>query len=117
MPSPDEDWGYDVSGYLGVHPELGTLADMDELIAAAAERDIAILLDLVPNHSSSAHPWFTDARSSRDSAHRNYYVWADPPAGGGPPNNWVDATGDSAWTLDERTGQCYLHNFLPGQPD
>ena len=68
MPSPDLDWGYDVSDYLGVHPELGTLSDMDKLITEAADRDIAVVLDLVPNHTSSAHPWFTDARSARDSA-------------------------------------------------
>ena len=117
MPSPDEDWGYDVADYRGVHPELGTLGEMDQLIAAAAERDIAVVLDLVPNHTSSAHAWFADARSARAAAHRGYYVWADPAAGGGPPNNWVDATGASAWTLDAGTGQYYLHNFLPGQPD
>jgi alpha-glucosidase len=117
MPSSDRDWGYDVSDYLGVHPELGTLADMDKLIAEAASRGIAVLLDLVPNHTSSAHPWFADARSGRDSAHRSYYVWADPVTGGGPPNNWRDATGAPAWTLDDASGQYYLHNFLPGQPD
>jgi alpha-glucosidase len=117
MPSPDQDWGYDVADYLGVHPDLGTVADLDKLIAEAAGRGIAVLLDLVPNHTSDAHPWFADARSARDSAHRDYYVWADPAAGGGPPNNWVDAIGASAWTLDAATGQYYLHNFLPGQPD
>ena len=117
MPSPDLDWGYDVSDYLGVHPELGTLGDMDKLIAEAADRDIAVLLDLVPNHTSSAHSWFIDSRSGRDSAHRGYYVWADPAPGGGPPSNWVDAIGASAWTLDDDSGQYYLHNFLPGQPD
>ncbi len=81
MPSPDQDWGYDVSDYLGVHPELGTLADMDKLIAEAGQRGIKIVLDLVPNHTSSAHAWFADARSGRDSAHRGYYVWADPVPG------------------------------------
>ena len=122
MPSPDEDWGYDVSDYLGVHPDLGTLADMDKLIAEAGQRGISVVLDLVPNHTSSAHPWFIDARSGRGSAHRDYYVWADPvkgegEAGGGPPNNWLDATGAPAWTLDAASGQYYLHNFLPSQPD
>ena len=117
MPSPDEDWGYDVSDYTGVHPELGTLADLDALIAAAASRGIRVLLDLVPNHTSSAHPWFVDAASGRDSAHRGYYVWADPAPGGGPPNNWLDATGHSAWEWHAPTGQYYLHNFLVGQPD
>jgi alpha-glucosidase len=126
MPSPDQDWGYDVSDYLAVHPELGTLADMDKLIAEAGQRGIKVVLDLVPNHTSSAHAWFTDARSGRDSAHRSYYVWADPvkgeseggmAGGGAPPNNWRDATGGSAWTLDDVGGQYYLHNFLPVMPD
>jgi alpha-glucosidase len=116
MPSPDEDWGYDVSDYLGVHPDLGTLADMDKLVAEAGQRGIGVVLDLVPNHTSDAHPWFIDARSGRGSAHRGYYVWAGPVAGG-PPNNWLDATGAPAWTLDAASGQYYLHNFLPGQPD
>jgi alpha-glucosidase len=117
MPSPDADWGYDVSDYTGVHPELGTLADLDELIAQAGRRDIRVLLDLVPNHTSAAHPWFVDAASSRDAAHRDYYVWADPAPGGGPPNNWLDFTGQPAWQWHEPTGQYYLHNFLPAQAD
>jgi alpha-glucosidase len=117
MPSPDADWGYDVSDYAGVHPELGTLEDLDALIAAAASRNLRVLLDLVPNHTSSAHPWFVDASSARDSGHRDYYVWADPAPAGGPPNNWLDATGQPAWQWDDRTGQYYLHNFLDSQPD
>ena len=117
MPSPDEDWGYDVSGYLGVHPELGTLADMDRLIAEAGKRGMRVLLDLVPNHTSSAHPWFVDASAGKDAGNRDFYVWADPSAGGGPPNNWLDATGSPAWTWHEPTKQYYLHNFLPSQPD
>ena len=117
MPSPDADWGYDVSDYTAVHPELGTLADLDELIAAAGDRGLRVLLDLVPNHTSSAHPWFIDAQASRDAEHRDYYVWADPSPGGGPPNNWLDMTGAPAWTLSPPTGQYYLHNFLPAQPD
>jgi alpha-glucosidase len=116
-PSPDTDWGYDVSNYRSVHPELGSTGDLDELVAEAGRRGIRILLDLVPNHTSDAHPWFVEARSGPDSARRDWYVWADPGAGGGPPNNWVDATGGSAWTLDPSSGQYYLHNFLPTQPD
>ena len=116
MPSPDEDWGYDVSDYTGVHPELGTLADLDELIAQAGQRGMRVLLDLVPNHTSSAHPWFADAASGREAAHRGYYVWADGRPDGGPPNNWLDFTGRPAWQWHE-SGQYYLHNFLPGQPD
>ena len=116
MPSPDDDGGYDVSDYTGVHPELGTLADLDELIAQAARRGLRVLLDLVPNHTSSAHPWFADAAAGRDSARRGYYVWADPGPDGGPPNNWLDFTGRPAWQRHD-SGQYYLHNFLPGQPD
>jgi alpha-glucosidase len=116
MPSPDQDWGYDVSDYLGVHPELGTLADLDRLIAEAGQRGMRVLLDLVPNHTSSAHPWFV-AAGDPASPYRDYYVWADPAPGGGPPNNWLAATGAAAWTLDQRSGQYYLHNFLPSQPD
>jgi len=116
MPSPDVDWGYDVSDYTGVHPELGTLAGLDELIAEAGRRDMRVLLDLVPNHTSSAHPWFIDAASGRAAAHRGYYVWADAGPDGGPANNWLDFTGRPAWQWHE-SGQYYLHNFLAGQPD
>ncbi len=116
MPSPDEDWGYDVSDYMGVHPDLGSLDDLDRLIAEAAVRDIRILLDLVPNHTSSRHPWFVEARTGPDSPHRDWYVWADP-VDGGPPNNWSNSTGGSAWAFDAGTGQYYLHSFLDSQPD
>ena len=115
MPSPDDDWGYDVSDYLGVHPELGTLDDLDLLIAEAAKRNMKVLLDLVPNHTSTAHPWFVDAISGPDSAHRAFYVWADPAPVGGPPNNWLDATGHSAWAFDEAQ-RAVLPAQLPGQP-
>jgi len=117
MPSPDDDWGYDVSGYLGVHPELGTLADLDRLVAEAGARGLRVLLDLVPNHTSTAHLWFVDAASGRDAAHRDYYIWADPAPGGGPPNNWLDSTGRPAWAWHEPTGQYYLHSFLESQAD
>ena len=117
MPSPDTDWGYDVSDYRGVHPELGTLDDLDALVADAAARGIRVLLDLVPNHTSDRHPWFVEAVDDPSSPRRTYYVWADPAPGGGPPNNWRDATGAPAWTLEPRSGQYYLHNFLPTQPD
>ena len=117
MPSPNDDWGYDVADYTGVHPDLGTLEDLEALIAAAGERGIRVLLDLVPNHSSDRHPWFVDALSGREAAHRDFYVWADPAPGGGPPNNWLSNFGGPAWTLDEASGQYYLHNFLASQPD
>ena len=117
FPSPNEDWGYDVSDYCEVHPDLGRLEDLDALIAAAGERGIRVLLDLVPNHTSDRHAWFVDALGGRDARHRDYYVWADPKPDGGPPNNWESNFGGSAWTLHEPTGQYYLNQFLPSQPD
>jgi alpha-glucosidase len=116
MPSPNEDWGYDVADYLGVHPDLGTIDDLDALIAAAGERGIHVLLDLVPNHTSDRHPWFRDALTGPDARYRDFYVWA-PGRNGGPPNNWVSNFGGSAWTLDEPSGEYYLSQFLPTQPD
>ncbi len=115
--SPNADWGYDVSDFCAVQPDLGTLGELDELLEAAHQRDIRVLLDLVPNHTSDQHPWFLDSRSSRHSSFRDWYVWADPEADGSPPNNWVSSFGGPAWTLDATTGQYYLHNHLSEQPD
>jgi alpha-glucosidase len=115
--SPNADFGYDVADYYDVDPSLGTLADLDALVQAADARGIGVLMDLVPNHTSDQHPWFEMSRSSRDNPKRDWYVWADPAPGGGPPNNWVSVFGGPAWTLDESTGQYYLHNFLDEQPD
>jgi alpha-glucosidase len=117
MPSPGADWGYDVSDYLDVDPAFGTLTDLDELVAAAREHGIRVLLDLVPNHTSDRHPWFLAARSARESPLRDRYVWSAPGPGGSPPNNWLSAFGGPAWTLDEGSGEFYLHHFLPQQPD
>lgn len=116
-PSPKADWGYDVADYCDVDPDYGTLATLDTLVAEAGRRGMRILLDLVPNHTSESHPWFVDARASRDATHRDWYVWADPLPDGSPPNNWRAQFGGPAWTLDEGTGQFYLHNFTPEQPD
>jgi alpha-glucosidase len=115
--SPDADVGYDVADYCGVQPIFGDQGTVDQLIADAEERNIKIVLDIVPNHSSDRHPWFIDARSSRSAVHRDWYVWADPKPDGSPPNNWLSAFGGPAWTLDTQTGQYYLHNFLAEQPD
>jgi alpha-glucosidase len=115
--SPDDDFGYDVSDYCDVQPVLGDLDELDRLVAEAGERGIRVLLDIVPNHSSDRHPWFVEARASRAAPRRDWYVWADPKPDGSPPNNWVSAFNGPAWTLDERTGQYYLHHFLPSQPD
>jgi alpha-glucosidase len=119
-PSPMADFGYDVADYCDIDPAFGTLADFDDLLAAAHERGIRVIVDLVPNHSSDQHPWFVDSRSSRSSPKRDWYVWADPKPDGSPPNNWRSSfflRQVPAWTLDKKTGQYYLHSFLPEQPD
>jgi alpha-glucosidase len=119
-PSPMADFGYDVADYCAIDPIFGTLADFDELLGQAHERGIRIIVDLVPNHSSSEHPWFRESRSSRTNAKRDWYVWRDPKPDGSPPNNWKSTfqrVHDSAWTLDAATGQMYLHSFLAEQPD
>jgi alpha-glucosidase len=116
-PSPMADFGYDVADYCGIDPRFGTLADFDELLAAAHARGLKLLLDFVPNHSSDAHPWFAESRSSRDAAKRDWYIWRDPAPGGGPPNNWISDFGGPAWEWDEATGQYYSHAFLKEQPD
>jgi len=117
--SPMADFGYDVSDYQDVDPVFGSLADLDRLVADAHARGIRVLLDWVPNHTSSLHPWFVESRSSRASAKRGWYVWRDPKPDGSPPNNWTAAfsAGGPAWTFDRATGQSYLHLFLPEQPD
>ena len=119
FPSPQVDFGYDISDYTAVDPVYGTLADVDRLLAAAHRRGIRVILDLVLNHSSTRHPWFLEAQSDRRSPRRSWYVWADPAPGGGPPNNWLSsfpAVG-SAWTVDERSGQYFLTTFTPAQAD
>jgi len=116
-PSPMRDNGYDVADYTGVGEEFGTLADLDRIATRAHELGMRLIIDLVPNHSSSEHPWFAEARSSRASPYRDYYTWRDPRPGGGRPNNWASVFGGPAWTLDEASGQYWLHSFLPEQPD
>jgi alpha-glucosidase len=116
-PSPMRDHGYDVADYLDVDEVFGSLADLDMVISRVHELGMRLVIDLVPNHTSSDHAWFQQSRSSRTNAYRDYYVWRDPRPDGGPPNNWVSVFGGSAWTLDEATGQYWLHLFLPEQPD
>ena len=116
-PSPMADFGYDVADYEGVHPDFGTLADMDRLIAEAHKRGIRIILDFVPNHTSSQHPWFLASRSSADSPKRDWYIWRHAKPDGSPPNNWIAAFGGPAWEWDQKTQQYYLHSFLVEQPD
>jgi len=119
FPSPMRDNGYDVSDYCDIDPLFGDLPAFDALLAAAHERGLRVLLDWVPNHTSSLHPWFVDSRSSRTSAHRDWYYWRDGRDGNPaePPNNWLAAFGGRAWTWDDATEQWYLHLFLPEQPD
>ncbi|MGH7882256.1 MAG: alpha-amylase family glycosyl hydrolase [Candidatus Dormibacteraceae bacterium] len=117
MPSPNVDWGYDVSDYTNIHPDFGTLEDFDRLLNAAHTKGIRVVLDLVPNHTSDQHFWFQDARSSRSSRYRDWYIWTDAKLDGSPPNNWLCCLGNSAWEFDQTTSQYYLHTFHPAQPD
>jgi alpha-glucosidase len=115
--SPMADFGYDVADYCAIHPIFGDLATFDRLLAAAHDRNLKVVLDLVPNHSSIEHAWFQASRSSRDNPKRDWYIWRDAAPDGSTPNNWESMFGGSAWTWDERTGQYYLHTFLADQPD
>ncbi len=112
-PSPMADFGYDVSDYRDIDPVFGTLEDFDRLVAACHARGLKVILDWVVNHTSEEHPWFMASRASRENPKRDWYVWRDE------PNDWASAfeAVGSAWTLDERTGQWYLHSFTPQQPD
>jgi alpha-glucosidase len=118
-PSPMADFGYDISDYTGVEPLFGSLADFDALVDEAHAREIKVVADWVPNHTSDRHPWFVESRLGRDSPKRDWYVWRDPSPTEGPPNNWrstFKAVGP-AWSLDPESGQYYLHSFTPQQPD
>ena len=115
--SPMKDFGYDVSDHCDVDPLFGTLEDFDHLLNEAHKRDLKVIIDFVPNHTSDQHPWFQASRSHRDHPRREWYTWRDPKPNGGPPNNWVSMWGGPAWTFDEGTGQYYHHSFLPSMPD
>ena len=115
--SPMADYGYDVSDYYKINPLFGSLEIFKRLLEKAHERNIKIILDLVPNHTSSTHSWFVESRSSRKNPKRDWYVWRDPKPDGSEPNNWLSVFGGSAWELDPASGQYYLHNFLLQQPD
>lgn len=117
FPSPMAHFGYDISNYTDIDPLFGTLGDFDELLADAHRRDLKVLLDYVPNHTSDRHPWFIAARSSRESVKRDWYIWRDPAPDGGPPNNWRSNFGGGAWQWEEKTEQYYYHAFLKEQPD
>ena len=114
--SPGGDNGYDISDYQAIEPCFGTMEDFDRMLAEAHARGIRVVVDLVVNHTSEMHPWFIESRSSRDNPKRDFYIWRDG-KNGGPPNNWGSKFSGSAWTLDETTGQYYLHTFGTFQPD
>jgi alpha-glucosidase len=120
-PSPQVDFGYDISDYRAVDPVFGTLADFDRLVAEAARHHIRVILDMVLNHTSDQHPWFLDAARSRTAPHHNFYVWSDGKPGvngtAQPPNNWVSLFGGSAWQYTPAVRQFYYHMFYPQQPD
>ncbi len=116
-PSPQVDFGYDVSDYEAVDPQFGTLADFDRLVKEAHRRRLRVVIDFVLNHTSDQHPFFKEARSSKTNPKRDWYIWHDPQADGSRPNNWSSSFGPVAWTLDEKTGQYYYHYFYPQQPE
>jgi glycosidase len=117
FPSPMKDFGYDIADYCGVDPLFGDLKTFDQLLREAHRRDLKVIIDWVPNHTSDQHPWFLESRSSRDNPKREWYIWRDARADGSPPNNWTSAFGGGAWEWDEHTGQFYLHTFVVEQPD
>ena len=120
-PSPDKDFGYDISDHCAVDPRFGTMSDFDTLLEQAHGRGIRVILDLVLNHTSDQHAWFQESRSSRDHPKRDWYIWQDPKpkglSGSDKPNNWKAVFGGSAWEKDPVTGQYYLHLFVKEQPD
>jgi alpha-glucosidase len=116
-PSPQVDFGYDVSDFENIDPMYGTMSDFDHLQTRANQQGIRIILDLVINHTSNQHAWFLDSSSSPTSAHRDWYIWRNGRSPGNPPNNWRSDFGGPAWTLDAASGKYYYHNFAPEQPD
>ncbi len=116
-PSPQADFGYDVADYTNIDPIYGDLNAFDQMVKEANARNIKVIVDLVPNHTSDEHQWFQQARSSRANPKRDWYIWRDPKPNGDPPNNWFSYFGGNAWELDKETGQYYLHLFHKKQPD
>lgn len=115
--SPMDDNGYDISDYQNIAAEFGTLAEMENLIAEAKKRDIRIVMDLVVNHTSDEHPWFIEAKKSKDNPYRDYYIWRQPQADGSVPNDFHSYFGGSGWEFDAATGEYYFHQFSKRQPD
>ncbi len=114
--SPNDDNGYDISDFENIMTEFGSLADFDELLSGIHSRNMRLIMDMVINHSSDEHPWFIEAKKSKDNKYRDYYLWSKG-RGENPPNNWGSFFGGSAWELDKNTGEYYLHIFSKKQPD
>lgn len=117
FPSPGKDHGYDVADYCSVARHLGDLDVFRQLVDAAHDRSIRVLIDQVPNHTSDQHRWFQAALADPDGPYRQYYMWRDSAPDGGPPNNWISTFGGSAWAFEPASRQYYLHLYLPEQPD
>ena len=124
-PSPQVDFGYDISNYEAVDPQYGTLKDFDRLVAEGQKHHVRVILDMVLNHTSDKHKWFEEAASSRTNPKHDWYVWNDGKPGTGPgshegrvpPNNWVSMFGGSAWEWVPAVKQFYYHQFYKQQPD
>lgn len=122
FPSPQVDFGYDISDYEAIDPQYGTMADFDRLVAEAKKRNIRVLMDMVMNHTSDKHKWFLESKSSKNNPYRDWYVWKDgkgetATSQGEVPNNWRSDFGGTAWTWDPTTRQYYYHKFYAEQPD
>ncbi|MGF1713308.1 glycoside hydrolase family 13 protein [Photobacterium chitinilyticum] len=115
--SPMDDNGYDISDYQDIAPEFGSMEDMQQLLAEAKQRDIRLIMDLVVNHTSDEHPWFIEARKSKDNPYRDYYIWRQPKEDGSVPDDQGSVFGGGAWELDDTTGEYYYHIFSKRQPD
>ena len=116
-PSPQVDFGYDISDYRAIDPQFGTMADFGRLEAEAKKRDIRIINDMVLNHTSDKHPWFIESASSRNNPKADWYVWKDAKPDGKPPNEWQSEFGHSAWQWVPARKQFYYHRFYKEQPD
>jgi maltose alpha-D-glucosyltransferase/alpha-amylase len=117
FPSGGRDNGYDITNYLDVASEYGTLEELRELVEEAHRRNLLVVIDLVAHHTSNRHPWFQDARSGPASAYRNYYVWAENPPAEKQPENIFPTVEDGVWHFDEATQQHYFHLFYNEEPD
>lgn len=115
--SPMVDNGYDISDYYQINPQFGNLEDFKQLLHAAHQLNLKIILDLVVNHTSDQHKWFKESRKSKNNPYSDYYIWKDPNPDGTPPNNWGSSFGGPAWEYAPERGQYYLHLFAKEQPD